>query len=79
MTSFSAEHRRQGLRHSSELRADMDIVSLPPRVKKRANLGDPRESLLINDTFPPYFAKDRFNVAVPVETIPDGEEEDGRV
>ena len=57
--------------------ADMDIVSCL-RVKKRANLDDPRESLLINDTFPPYFAKDRFNVLPRWETIPDGEEEDGR-
>jgi hypothetical protein len=55
--------------------ADMDIVSCL-RVKKRSNIDDPRESLLINDTFPPYFAKDRFNVLPRWETIPDGEDEE---
>lgn len=61
--------------------ADMDIVSCL-RVKKRSNIDDPREAMLINDTFPPYFAKDRFNVLPRWETIPDGEyqgdDEDGR-
>ena len=57
--------------------ADMDIVSCL-RVKKRSNIDDPREGILINDTFPPYFAKDRFNVLPRWETIPDGEgEEEG--
>ena len=53
--------------------ADMDIVSCL-RVRKRSNIDDQRESYLINDTFPPYFAKDRFNVLPRWETIPDGEE-----
>jgi AAA domain-containing protein len=53
--------------------ADMDIVSCL-RVKKRSDINAPRESILINDTFPPYFAKDRFNVLPRWETIPDGEE-----
>ena len=53
--------------------AALDIVSCL-RVKKRSNIDDPRESMLINDTFPPYFAKDRFNVLPRWETIPDGEE-----
>jgi hypothetical protein len=57
--------------------ADMDIVSCL-RVKKRSNMDDPRESMLINDTFPPYFAKDRFNVLPRWETIPDGQDPDGR-
>lgn len=57
--------------------ADMDMVSCL-RVKKRSKIDDPRESLLINDTFPPYFAKDRFNVLPRWETIPDGQEKDGR-
>jgi hypothetical protein len=54
--------------------ADMDIVSCL-RVKKRSDLDAPRDSILINDTFPPYFAKDRFNVLPRWETIPDGETE----
>jgi AAA domain len=54
--------------------AAMDIVSCL-RVKKRADIDDIREAILINDTFPPYFAKDRFNVLPRWETIPDGEEE----
>jgi AAA domain-containing protein len=53
--------------------ADMDIVSCL-RVKKRSDMDAPREAILINDTFPPYFAKDRFNVLPRWETIPDGEE-----
>jgi hypothetical protein len=53
--------------------ADMDMVSCL-RVKKRSNIDAPRESMLINDTWPPYFAKDRFNVLPRWETIPDGEE-----
>lgn len=57
--------------------ADMDIVSCL-RVKKRSNIDDPRESMIINDTFPPYFAKDRFNVLPRWETIPDGDSKDGR-
>ena len=57
--------------------ADMDIVSCL-RVKKRNDIDAPRESMLINDTFPPYFAKDRFNVLPRWESIPDGEEENGR-
>ena len=56
--------------------AAMDIVSCL-RVKKRSDIDAPRESVLINDTFPPYFAKDRFNVLPRWETIPDGEEEGG--
>ena len=55
--------------------ADLDIVSCL-RVKKRANLDDPREAILINDTFPPYFAKDRFSVLPRWESIPDGFGED---
>jgi hypothetical protein len=47
------------------------------RVKKRSNIDDPRGAILINDTFPPYFAKDRFNVLPRWEAIPDGKEEDG--
>jgi hypothetical protein len=57
--------------------ADMDIVSCL-RVRKRSNIDDPRESYLINDTFPPYFAKDRFNALPRWEAISDGQEEDGR-
>jgi hypothetical protein len=53
--------------------ADMDMVSCL-RVKKRSDIDAPREAMLINDTFPPYFAKDRFNVLPRWETIPDGEE-----
>jgi hypothetical protein len=53
--------------------AAMDIVSCL-RVKKRSDIDAPRESILINDTFPPNFAKDRFNVLPRWETIPDGEE-----
>jgi AAA domain len=53
--------------------AAMDIVSCL-RVKKRSDIDSPREAILINDTFPPYFAKDRFNVLPRWETIPDGEE-----
>jgi DNA replication protein DnaC len=58
--------------------AAMDIVSCL-RVKKRSDIDAPREAMLINDTFPPYFAKDRFNVLPRWETIPDGEvvDEDG--
>ena len=56
--------------------ADMDIVSCL-RVQKRANIDDPRRAMLINDTFPPYFAKDRFNVLPRWESIPDGKEGDG--
>jgi len=51
--------------------AELDMVSCL-RVKKRANIDDPRESIIINDTWPPYFAKDRFNVLPRWETIPDG-------
>lgn len=60
--------------------ADMDIVSCL-RVQKRANIDDPRKAMLINDTFPPYFAKDRFNVLPRWESIPDGKEkgEDGEL
>jgi hypothetical protein len=54
----------------------MDIVSCL-RVKKRSDMDAPRESILINDTFPPYFAKDRFNVLPRWETIPDGEVAEG--
>jgi hypothetical protein len=50
--------------------ADMDIVSCL-RVRKRQNLDDPRESILLNDTFPPYFAKDRYNVLDRWEPIDD--------
>jgi hypothetical protein len=58
--------------------ADMDIVSCL-RVKKRSDIDAPREGILINDTYPPYFAKDRFNVLPRWETIPDGaDEEEGR-
>lgn len=57
--------------------ADLDIVSCL-RVQKRASIDDPRESIIINDTWPPYFAKDRFNALPRWETIPDGQEEDGR-
>ena len=53
--------------------ADMDIVSCL-RVKKRSDIDAPRESILTNDTWPPYFGKDRFNVLPRWETIPDGEE-----
>jgi len=53
--------------------AAMDIVSCL-RVKKRSDIDAPRDAILINDTFPPYFAKDRFNVLPRWETIPDGEE-----
>jgi hypothetical protein len=56
--------------------AAMDIVSCL-RVKKRSDMDAPRESILINDTFPPYFAKDRFNVLPRWETIPDGEVAEG--
>ena len=55
--------------------ADMDIVSCL-RVQKRNSMDDPRESMLINDTFPPYFAKDRFNILPRWETIPDGEDDE---
>ena len=57
--------------------ADLDIVSCL-RVQRRKNIDDPRESIIINDTWPPYFAKDRFNVLPRWETIPDGQAEDGR-
>lgn len=57
--------------------ADMDIVSCL-RVKKRSSLEDPRDSIIINDTWPPYFGKDRFNVLPRWETLPDGQEKDGR-
>ena len=57
--------------------ADLDIVSCL-RVQRRANIDDPRESIIINDTWPPYFAKDRFNVLPRWETIPDGQAKDGR-
>jgi hypothetical protein len=57
--------------------ADMDIVSCL-RVKKRSDIDGDREAMLINDTFPPYFAKDRFNVLPRWETIPDGSVEEGR-
>jgi hypothetical protein len=53
--------------------AAMDIVSCL-RVKKRSDIDAAREAILINDTFPPYFAKDRFNILPRWETIPDGEE-----
>lgn len=59
---------------AQNLCADMDIVSCL-RVRKRQNMDDPREGILINDTFPPYFAKDRFNVLPRWETIPDGQAE----
>lgn len=57
--------------------ADMDIVSCL-RVKKRSNIDDPRESIITNDTWPPYFGKDRYNVLPRWETIPDGQDDDGR-
>jgi hypothetical protein len=56
--------------------ADLDIVSYL-KAKKRTSPDDPREVIIYNDTFPPYFAKDRFNVLPRWETIPDGEEDDG--
>jgi hypothetical protein len=52
--------------------ADMDIVSCL-RVKKRSNIDDPRESIITNDTWPPYFGKDRFNV-LPVGDHTSSEE-----
>jgi hypothetical protein len=52
--------------------ADMDIVSCL-RVAKRSNLDDPRQAILINDTFPPYFAKDRFRALPRWEVIEDGD------
>lgn len=55
---------------SNNFCADMDIVSCL-RVKKRQSLDDPRQSILINDTFPPYFAKDRFNILDRWEPIDD--------
>jgi len=61
---------------SNNFCADMDILSCL-RVKKRQNIDDPREAILINDTFPPYMAKDRFHVLRRWEAIPDGDEEDG--
>jgi|SRR5215472_14742845 len=50
--------------------ADMDIVSCL-RVRKRQNLDDPREAILINDTFPPFFAKDRYRALPRWEAIED--------
>jgi AAA domain-containing protein len=57
--------------------ADLDIVSYM-KAKKRNSPDDPREVIIYNDTFPPYFAKDRFNVLPRWEIIPDGQEKDGR-
>lgn len=51
--------------------AEMDIVSCL-RVRKRANLDDPREAILLNDTFPPYFAKDRYRALPSWELIEEG-------
>jgi hypothetical protein len=50
----------------------MDIVSCL-RVEKRKNLDDPRRAIITNDTFPPYFGKDRYRALPPWEVIEDGE------
>jgi len=52
--------------------AEMDIVSCL-RVEKRKNLDDPRRAIITNDTFPPYFGKDRYRALPPWEVIEDGE------
>jgi AAA domain len=57
---------------SNTVCADMDIVSCL-RVRVRTDIDDPREAILYNDTFPPYFAKDRFQALPRWESIPDGE------
>jgi hypothetical protein len=56
---------------SNNVCADMDIVSCL-RVAPRANVDDPRQSIIYNDTFPPYFGKDRFRALPRWETIEDG-------
>jgi hypothetical protein len=50
----------------------MDIVSCL-RVAPRNNIDDPRQSIIYNDTFPPYFGKDRFRALPRWETIEDGD------
>lgn len=52
--------------------ADMDIVSCL-RVAKRQNLDDPRQAIITNDTFPPYFGKDRYRALPRWEVIEDGD------
>jgi hypothetical protein len=52
--------------------ADMDIVSCL-RVSPRKNVDDPRQAILTNDTFPPYFGKDRYRALPRWEMIEDGD------
>jgi AAA domain-containing protein len=52
--------------------AEMDIVSCL-RVQKRENIDDPRQAIITNDTFPPYFGKDRYRALPRWETINDGD------
>jgi AAA domain len=52
--------------------ADMDIVSCL-RVQRRQNVDDPRNAILLNDTYPPYFAKDRYRALPRWELIEDGD------
>jgi hypothetical protein len=52
--------------------ADMDIVSCL-RVAPRNNIDDPRRAIITNDTFPPYFGKDRFRALPRWEMIEDGD------
>lgn len=52
--------------------AAMDIVS-HLAVAKRQKLDEPRTARLLNDTYPPYFAKDRYHVLPRYLMIEDGE------
>jgi AAA domain len=52
--------------------ADMDIVSCL-RVQPRNAIDDPRLAIITNDTFPPFFGKDRFRALPRWEMIEDGD------
>jgi AAA domain-containing protein len=56
---------------SNNVCAEMDIVSCL-RVAPRENVNEPRQAILTNDTFPPYFGKDRFRALPRWEMIEDG-------
>jgi hypothetical protein len=55
---------------ANQVCADMDIVSCL-RVAPRDNIDDPRQAILTNDTFSPYFGKDRYRALPRWEMIED--------
>ena len=52
--------------------ADMDIVSCL-RIQRQDDMDAPTRRVLLNETWPPYFGKDRYHVLPRWEEIPDGE------